>query len=150
MSKDRKGYNVPIQFLGVNDGKQQVMTRLGLEKPGERYFHFPMDDKHLGKRGYDQLYFKGFIAEQRKVVRRNGLVQVIWEPIKRDIRNEPLDLRVYNLACVKSALPYVNLVQMANALGVAIPEGVEPKKKPKSTAKKRPAARTKSRGVNLY
>ncbi|MBR4695128.1 MAG: phage terminase large subunit family protein, partial [Selenomonadaceae bacterium] len=34
ISRDRKGYNLPIQFLGVNDGKQQVMTRLGLEKPG--------------------------------------------------------------------------------------------------------------------
>ena len=152
VSKDRKGYNVPIQFLGVNDGKQQVMTRLGLEKPGAQYFHFPVDDKFLNERGYDQLYFKGLIAEQRKVVRRNGMVQVVWEPIKRDIRNEPLDLRVYNLACFKSVLPYVNLVQMANTLGVAVPEEIRQKKKQKqkTTARKPQGERMKSRSVDLY
>ena len=153
-SRDRKGYNIPLQILGVNDGKQQVMTRLGLEKPGPQYFHFPLDDDHMGKRGYDQLYFKGIIAEQRKVVRRGGMVQVIWEPIKRDIRNEPLDLRVYNLACLKTCLPYVNMVQTAKEFGVDVPEYAQPKKKAvqKTTAKKkqRAAAHTKSRSVNLF
>ncbi len=152
-TRDRKGYNIPLQFLGVNDGKQQVMTRLGMEKPGPQFFHFPLDDDHMGKRGYDQLYFKGIIAEQRKIVTRGGLVQVIWEPIKRDIRNEPLDLRVYNLACLKTCLPYVNLVQTAGQLGVTVPDYAQPKKKPqpKGTAKKsQGAAKTKSRSVNLY
>ena len=129
VGKDRKGFGLPLQFLGVNDGKQQVMTRLGMEKPGPQFFHFPLDDDHMGKRGYDQLYFKGIIAEQRKVVHRGGMIQVIWEPIKRDIRNEPLDLRVYNLACLKTILPHVNLIQTATQLGVTVPEHVKPKKK---------------------
>ncbi len=153
VSKDRKGYNLPLQFLGVNDGKQQVMTRLGLEKPGEQFFHFPLDDNHMGKRGYDQLYFKGIIAEQRQVVHRGGLTQIIWTPIKRDIRNEPLDLRVYNLACWKSVLPHVNLIKTANYLGVIVPEYAKPKKKAKSSGavqKSKKAAQTKSRSVNLY
>ena len=152
-SKDRKGYNLPIQFLGVNDGKQQVMTRLGLEKPGQQYFHFPLDDDHLGKRGYDQLYFKGIIAEQRKVVHRGGMIQVIWEPVKRDIRNEPLDLRVYNLACWKSVQPYINMLQRAEGLGVDVPEYAKPEKREqgKKQVKNHTMARaTKSRGVNLY
>ena len=153
VGKDRKGFGLPLQFLGVNDGKQQVMTRLGMEKPGPQFFHFPLDDDHMGKRGYDQLYFKGIIAEQRKVVHRGGMIQIIWEPIKRDIRNEPLDLRVYNLACLKTILPHINLIQTATQLGVTVPEHVKPKKKakPKTTTKKgRGAARTKSRSINLY
>ncbi len=153
-SKDRKGYNIPLQFLGVNDGKQQVMTRLGLEKPGAQYFHFPLDDDFMGKRGYDELYFKGIIAEQRKAVTKGGIVQVIWEPIKRDIRNEPLDLRVYNLACLKTCLPYVNMVQTAKEFGVDVPDYAQPKKKKTpSKAKVRsqqPKTKPKSRSVNLF
>lgn len=152
-SKDRKGYNLPLQFLGVNDGKQQVMTRLGIEKPGQFYFHFPLDDKHMGNRGYDQLYFKGIISEQRKTVFRGGVAQIIWRPIKRDIRNEPLDLRVYNLACWKSAQKYVNLVQRAEDFGLEVPEYAKPKKKPqakKTTRKSKGVARAKSRSINLY
>ena len=151
VSTDRKGFNLPIQFLGVNDGKQQVMTRLGIEKPGQLYFHFPVDDNHMGKRGYDQLYFKGIISEHRRVVYRSGVAQIIWEPVKRDIRNEPLDLRVYNLACWKTAQKYVNLEQRAQDFGVDVPEYAKQKPKPKGTAQKsQGAARAKSRSVNLY
>ena len=142
-----------MQYLGVNDGKQQVMTRLGIEKPGQFYFHFPVDDKHMGNRGYDQLYFKGIISEQRKTVFRGGVAQIIWRPIKRDIRNEPLDLRVYNLACWKSAQKYVNLVQRAEDFGLEVPEYAKPKKKPqakKTTRKSQGVARAKSRSINLY
>lgn len=153
VSKDRKGFNLPLQFLGVNDGKQQVMTRLGMEKPGPQFFHFPLDDDHMGKRGYDQLYFKGIIAEKKEVVYRGGLAKIVWKPIKRDIRNEPLDLRVYNLACWKSVQPYINLIKMAESLGVAVPEYAKPKQEEhrgKITPKSRKAAQVKSRGIDLY
>ena len=76
------------------------------------------------------------------------MIQVIWEPISRDIRNEPLDLRVYNLACLKSLLPHINWVQLADMLGVAVPEEV--RKKPKAAQAKPKAARKKSRSTNLY
>ena len=147
-SKPSKEYGIPLVLLGVNDGKQQVMTRLGLEQKGQQYFHFPVDDSHLGQRGYDQMYFKGIIAEQRKVTRKGGMIQVVWEPISRDIRNEPLDLRVYNLACLKSLLPHINWVQLADMLGVRVPE--EARKKPKTAQKKAKAVRQKSRSMNLY
>ena len=107
----------------------------------------------MGNRGYDQLYFKGIISEQRKTVFRGGMAQVIWQPIKRDIRNEPLDLRVYNLACWKSAQRYINLIQRAEDFGIEVPEYAKPKKKPqtkKTTRKSQGAARAKSRSINLY
>jgi len=147
-SKPSKEYGIPLVILGVNDGKQQVMTRLGSEKKGPQYFHFSVDDSHMGQRGYDQLYFKGIIAEQRKVTRRGGMIQVVWETISRDIRNEPLDLRVYNLACLKSLLPHINWVQLADMLGVAVPE--EARKKSKAVQAKPKTASKKSRSTNLY
>ena len=150
LSRDRKGYNLPLQFLGVNDGKQQVMTRLGLEQAGQQYFHFPVDDNHVGQRGYDQMYFKGIIAEQRKVRRRGGMIQVVWETISKDIRNEPLDLRVYNLACMKSLLPHINWIRLADMLGVEIPEEEQEKVQRKTAKRKKRPPQAKSRSMNLY
>ena len=91
-------------MLGVDDGKQQVMNRLAIDEPGDKYFHFPLDEEFLGTRGYDELYFKGIISEHKKKVKRKGVIHEIWEPTA-GVRNEPLDLRVYNLACMNSIHP---------------------------------------------
>ena len=88
-------------MLGVDDGKQQVMDRLGIDKYGPKFFHFPANDD----KGYTQVYFKGLISERKKVVKRNGQIREVWETISKGIRNEPLDLRVYNLAAMKSLRP---------------------------------------------
>ena len=149
-SKPSKEYGIPLVILGVNDGKQQVMTRLGLEQKGQQYFHFPVDDNHIGQRGYDQVYFKGIIAEQRKVTRKGGMIQVVWEPISKNARNEPLDLRVYNLACMKSILPYTNWVKIAETLGMEVPEEERKKIKKKATSKAKRPLQAKSRSMNLY
>jgi len=149
-SKPSKGeYGIPLIILGVNDGKQQVMTRLGIENKGPQYFHFPLDDNIAGQRGYDQLYFKGIISEQRKVSHRGGQIQILWQPVARGIRNEPLDLRVYNLACFKSILPGLNLPKMAETLGVEVPVEAQRKPKPKTTKKNQRAWKT-SRTMSLY
>ena len=100
------GTKLPLVMLGVDDGKQMVMNRLGIQDKGARYFHFPLDgDKTLPIRGYDQLYFKGIIAEEKRVVKRGGQIREIWEQIDKTVRNEPLDLRVYNLAAMQSCHP---------------------------------------------
>lgn len=96
----------PLILLGVDDGKQQIMDRLSIDSPGSLYFHFPQDEgiKELSNRGYDDLYFKGIISEHKKVYKRNGVLREVWETTK-NVRNEPLDLRNYNLACMKSLKP---------------------------------------------
>lgn len=96
----------PLILLGVDDGKQQIMDRLSINSPGPLYFHFPQDEgiKELSNRGYDDLYFKGIISEHKKVYKRNGVLREVWETTK-NVRNEPLDLRNYNLACMKSLKP---------------------------------------------
>lgn len=93
---------VLLTILGVNDGKQEVFSRLGIEQVGAQYFHFPRDDKFLGRRGYDVDYFKQLISEHRVTKRVFGTIQTVWETITEHERNEALDLAVYNLAAMKS------------------------------------------------
>lgn len=92
---------VPVILLGTDSGKQYVMDRLSIEVPGPKYFHFPDAEEA----GYDEIYFKGLISEQRVPRKKNGRIVWQWEVIARDKRNEPLDLRVYNLACLLSIRP---------------------------------------------
>lgn len=108
----------PLILLGVDDGKQQIMDRLSIDSPGPLYFHFPQDEgiKELSDRGYDDLYFKGIISEHKKVYKRNGVLREVWETTK-NVRNEPLDLRNYNLACMKSLKPdWVKLEMLVNGM----------------------------------
>ena len=109
-----KEYGIPLILLGTDSGKQYVMDRLSIEKPGAKYFHFPLDYEQtadasiaeiLWNRGYDEIYFKGLIAEQLKPRKKNGVIHMVWENIAGDKRNEPLDLRVYNIACMQSINP---------------------------------------------
>lgn len=100
-----KQTNVLLTILGVDNGKQEVMSNLGINDPKSPcYMHFPRDDEYLGKRGYDSVYFKQLISEHKVVRKSLGIVYEAWEPISRDTRNESLDLAVYNLACVKSCI----------------------------------------------
>lgn len=108
----------PLILLGVDDSKQQIMDRLSIDSPGPLYFHFPQDEgiKELSNRGYDDLYFKGIISEHKKVYKRNGVLREVWETTK-NVRNEPLDLRNYNLACMKSLKPdWVKLEMLVNGM----------------------------------
>lgn len=100
-----KKMSIPLQMLGVDEGKQQVMNRLSIKELGEQYFHFSLDgDKGMEIRGYDQIYLKGLISEQKKKVKKNGIITTAWEQVQ-GVRNEPLDLRVYNIACTQSIRP---------------------------------------------
>ena len=98
-----KGSGVLLTILGVDDGKQEIMSRLGITD-GDGIMHYPRDDDFVGKRGYDADYFKQLIAEHRVMRQVNGIVYPAWEPIVPKSRNEALDLAVYNLACAKSCV----------------------------------------------
>lgn len=124
------GSKIPLVMLGVDDGKQQVMNRLAIEEPGAKYFHFPLDEELLGTRGYDELYFKGIISEHKKKVKRKGVIHEIWEPTA-GVRNEPLDLRVYNLACMNSIHPdWDRLAEVVKGGGHSTTTVTIPRKKP--------------------
>lgn len=124
------GSKIPLVMLGVDDGKQQVMNRLAIDEPGAKYFHFPLDEEFLGTRGYDELYFKGIISEHKKKVKRKGVIHEIWEPTA-GVRNEPLDLRVYNLACMNSIHPdWDRLAEVVKGGGHSTTTVTSPRKKP--------------------
>ncbi|MDT8901846.1 phage terminase large subunit family protein [Anaeroselena agilis] len=126
-----KGYAIPLVMLGVNEGKEYVMQRLiNVNKPGPMYFHFPDDDR----RGYDQLYFRGLIAEKKEPKTVKGRKVMAWKNVSPDGRNEPLDLRVYNLACLYSINPNWAAYKAA-VLGIKAVESA-PKNKPENTKKR--------------
>ena len=95
---------IPIIILGVDDGKQEIYSRLGItDENHEQYMHYPKPDGYLW-RGYDDSYFKQLISERQITRVVNGIVKTGWQPVTRGARNEALDLAVYNLACLKSCI----------------------------------------------
>ncbi len=118
-----KGYGITLTILGVNDGKQEIFSRLNLKN---RKMFFPRDDKFFTRRGYDEIYFKQLFSEKRILKRSSGIAYFTFAPIKKDIRNESLDLAVYNLACVKSMI--IDWDKLENDLLEEITPSAPPKK----------------------
>ncbi len=100
ISRNNK-YKLPLILLGVDSGKTTTMQRLKIKKQGPKYCHFPVQEE----RGYDQIYFKGMISEKQVIRKVKGQIVTSWENIAKDKRNEPLDLRVYNLAALSLLKP---------------------------------------------
>ncbi len=117
-----------VLLVGVSVGKQYIFQRLAeINECGPGYSHFP-DDELLG---YDKKYFKGLLSEalQDKLVRGRLVKQ--WVNIAEDKRNEPLDLQVYNLACIRSTVPnWARLQECMKELS-----GLSPKKKASDSIK---------------
>lgn len=64
-------YNVPILMLGVNAGKETVLSRLYITEYGPGYCHFPDNID----RGYDQKYMNGLTSEQRIIKKEAELIK---------------------------------------------------------------------------
>lgn len=92
-----RGYGITLTILGVNDGKQEVFSRLG-----SGAMHFPHDDNFFSRRGYDEIYFRQLLSEKKVLKRSGGVAYLTYEPIQKKIRNESLDLAVYNYAAMQS------------------------------------------------
>lgn len=83
--------------LGVNDGKNRVLSSLQITEYGPNYCHFPK-----GK-GYTEQYFNGLTAERLETRHERGVPYQVWVKIRA--RNEPFDLRVYNTAAIEILNP---------------------------------------------
>ena len=99
--KTETGRGYPLITLGVNEGKATIYARLQIQEPGAQYMHFGRDDRYMIRR-YDELYFKQLMAERMIIRRAGGMLYETYEPVKKNERNEALDLRVYALAALKS------------------------------------------------
>lgn len=82
---------VPLFSLGVDTIKGSLHSRLKTERPGPGYCHFPKKQEL----GYDKQYFAGLVSERMVVERVRGKERIKWEQRSKNIRNEPLDVRVY-------------------------------------------------------
>ncbi len=91
---------VKILLLGVDSGKEILMTRLKTVDEGPGYCHFPIN----ADRGYNETYIKGLSSEQRVIHFKEGRPVLKWVK-KSGARNEPLDLRNYSTAAAEILRP---------------------------------------------
>lgn len=131
-------YRVKVFILGVDSGKEIVVSRLSTAKEGPGYCHFPLN----ADRGYDETVIKGLNSEQKVTEVKNGRAVVKWKK-KSGIRNEPLDLRVYNTVAVEILRPNFDILEKKVKAGINYM-----KKAPEKADKKRRIG-TVSRGVEL-
>ena len=111
-----------LYTLGVDSGKEKIMSALKVKEPGARFCHFPDND---GK-GYDLNYFNGLLSE--KMTYERGKWK--WKKLPGHKRNESLDCRNYANAAKIVINP--NMDNLKNKL-----ENVEKTtKKPKKIIKK--------------
>lgn len=90
---------VRLYTIGVDDGKALIMNNLQVPEPGPLYCHFPLDPEA----GYDRAYFLGLVSERMELVENKTTHKESWRWVKIEgrKRNEPLDLRNYNLAAAR-------------------------------------------------
>jgi len=87
--------------LGVDVGKDNIVSRLKAEPDQNGYCHFPIEED----KGYDEFYFKGLTAERRVTRYKNGQPTIKWELKTSSSRNEPFDLRNYATAALEILNP---------------------------------------------
>lgn len=105
--KRRNDAGIWLFNLGVDVGKDTVMSRLKIQDKGPGYCHFPLDDG----RGYDDSYFNGLTSERRVVRYKKGKPVIHWEKKSSGVRNEPLDLRVYATAAFEILNPPLEIIK---------------------------------------
>jgi len=107
-----KASRVRLQLLGVDAGKEEVMGRLRVEKPGPGYCHFPQLENGEPMRGYDETFFAGLKAEHREIRHKLGFRTYVWTKLPSQ-RNEPFDCRILALAALVMPSSGINLDTMS-------------------------------------
>ena len=91
-------------MIGVDSGKEHIMSGLKIREPGARMSHFPKDQG----RGYDALFYSGLLSEQL-VIDKSGRWH--WEKLPGHERNEALDCRNYANAAFKVLHPNLDAIR---------------------------------------
>ncbi|MEI2466645.1 phage terminase large subunit family protein [Niallia taxi] len=96
--KKRNDASAYLFIIGVDVGKDELVSRLKAKPEQNGYCHFPSDPE----KGYDEEYFNGLTAEHKvKRVLKDGKTVFKWELKKSGARNEPFDLRNYASAALE-------------------------------------------------
>ena len=130
--KDNKRITCWLYTLGVDAGKETIMSSLKVQEAGPKYCHFPIHESC----GYDTYYFNGLLSERLELTQTKRGNQWHWVKIPGHNRNEALDCRNYANAGLKIIDPDMFAVErrLKN-----IQEA--PQTKPAQRRKPKPAAR---------
>jgi phage terminase large subunit GpA-like protein len=88
-------YGVKIFTIGTDSAKDIIFPRLGIEKPGPGYMHFP---EHA-----PMEYFEGLCSEKGIPTYHKENPVMVYKKLRE--RNEPLDCEVYALAAIEILNP---------------------------------------------
>lgn len=105
--KRRDQNGVWLFSIGVDAGKDTVMSRLKAGKHQSGYCHFPLEPE----KGYDEEYFKGLTSEHKVTRYRHGQSYHRWEKKFSGARNEPFDLRNYATAALEILNPRLDEIK---------------------------------------
>ena len=99
---------VRLYTVNVDDAKAEILSSLGLARPGPGYLHLPLGVETVNEELVAQL-----TAEQR-VTRytKAGVAYSVWVQTRE--RNDALDAAVLSLAALRLLRP--NLIQMAERI----------------------------------
>lgn len=111
-----------LYIIGVDAGKEYIMSGLKVKEPGSRYSHFPLQME----KGYDQSYFEGLLSE--KMVYSSGKWK--WVKLPGHNRNEALDCRNYANAAFRVLNPNLDFIKQY-LKGTVQKKTVKKKKQPK-------------------
>ncbi|AKL95004.1 phage terminase GpA [Clostridium aceticum] len=92
--------------LGVDKGKELIISRIKVAFEGPGYCHYPIEQE----KGYNEEYFKGLCSERRVIRYSKGRPKIEWIK-KSGVRNEPLDLRNYAGAALEILNPNFEILQ---------------------------------------
>lgn len=135
-SRSRR-YKVPFYELGVDTGKDTLMSWLTVTEPGPRCCHWHM--------GFDFEYFRMLCAERPKKEKnkKTGKLETVWALREGFVRNEATDTRVGNMAVLEILNP--NFAKLAAAMNTqtgrddsgALPEASKNEESPAKQPKQR-------------
>lgn len=90
-----------LYVLGVDAGKEIIMSSVQVQNPGPKYSHFPVGEYY----GYDSYYFNCLLSEKLELVKTKRGERWTWVKLPGHERNEALDCRNYALGGFKIVGP---------------------------------------------
>lgn len=105
--KDNKRITCWLYTLGVDAGKETIMSSIRVQEPGAKYCHFPRGESY----GYDFYYFNGLLSEKLELTQTKRGNHWAWVKIPGHERNEALDCRNYALAGFRIIDPDMDAVE---------------------------------------
>lgn len=136
-SSNNNSHRVKMFFIGTDTAKDTIFSRLKLTEEGAGYCHFPAH--------YPESYFTGLTSE--KLVKRYHKGKSTKQYVKKtsSARNEPLDLRVYNLAALKILNPNWKAIKLLKEKQAQKKAPPQTQPMPHTATEKPPAKKTRSR-----